>query len=112
MAKIKGITIQLISKKETGKDPFGNPVYQDVSIDVDNVLVYPTSSDDIISNLDIYGKKAIYTLAIPKGDKNNWEDVEVFFFNKKWRTFGPAKEGMEHLLPLDWNKQVKVERYD
>ena len=109
---IKGITVTLINKKEVGKDPFGNPIYDDVEIEVDNVLVSPVSTEDIVHTLELTGKKAVYTLAIPKGDENDWEDAEVIFFNKKWRTFGFVTEGIEHLIPLDWNKKVMVERYE
>lgn len=112
MTLIKGITVTLISRKMVGKDPFGSPVYEDVPIEVDNVLVNPTSTDDIISNLDLMGKKAVYTLAIPKEDENDWQDAEVLFFNKRWRTFGMVTQGIEHLIPLDWNKKVMVERYE
>ena len=109
---IKGITVTLINKQEVGKDPFGQPIVKDVPIEVENVLVSPTSTDDIVNQLNIDGKKAVYTLAIPKGDTNNWEDAEVFFFGKRWRTFGIPTEGIDHLIPLDWNKKVMVERYE
>jgi hypothetical protein len=112
MARIKGITVTLINKKEVDKDPFGSPIYEDVEIDVDNVLVSPTSTDDIVNQLNITGKKAVYTLAIPKGDTNIWEDQEVRFFGKRWKVFGSVLQGIEDLIPLDWNKKVMVERYE
>ncbi len=111
MTKIKGITVTLINKVEIGKDPFGKPIYEDTEILVDNVLVSPTLSDDIVNQLNITGKKAVYTLAIPKGDTRIWEDQEVRFFNKRWRVFGMEIEGIEEMIPLDWNKKVMVERY-
>lgn len=111
MAKIKGITIQLMEKVKTGTDPFGKPIYKDQPIEVDNVLISPTSSDDVINTLNLTGKKAVYTLAIPKGDTHEWEDKEVLFFGKSWRAFGIPLEGIEDLIPLDWNKKVLVERY-
>ena len=109
---IKGITVTLINKKEVGKDPFGNPIYDDVEIEVDNVLVSPVSTEDIVHTLELTGKKAVYTLAIPKGDENDWEDAEVIFFGQRWRTFGFVTQGIEHLIPGDWNKKVMVERYE
>lgn len=108
---IKGITVTLISKQETGRDPFGEPIYEDVEIEVDNVLISPTTSDDIVNQMTLTGKKAVYTLAIPKGDTNTWEDQEVRFFGEKWRVFGVPLQGIDHLIPLDWNKKVMVERY-
>ena len=112
MAMIKGITVTLINKQEVGRDPFNKPIYEDVPIEVENVLVNPTSTDDIVNQLNIDGKKAVYTLAIPKDDTNNWEDAEVFFFGKRWKTFGIPTEGIDHLIPLNWNKKVMVERYE
>ena len=41
MARIKGITVTLISNKQVGTDPFDKPIYEDVEIEVDNVLVSP-----------------------------------------------------------------------
>lgn len=97
--------------EKTGYDPFDNPIYEETDIDVENVLVSPTSTDDIVNQLTLTGKKAVYTLGIPKGDTHDWEDKEVKFFGKRWRTFGFPIEGIEDLIPLDWNKKVMVERY-
>jgi len=112
MTMIKGITVTLINKKQVGVDPYKNPIYEDVEIEVENVLVSPTSTEDIVSTYDLTGKKAVYTLAIPKGDTNIWENAEVYFFGDRWRTFGFVTQGIEHLIPLDWNKKVMVERYE
>ena len=78
MTRIKGIPIILIDRVETGRDPFGNPIFEDKEITVENVLVSPTSSDDVNSQLNLTGRKAIYTLAIPKGDTHQWENKEVY----------------------------------
>ena len=112
MARIKGITVILISNKKVGKDPFDNPIFEDVEIEVDNVLVKPTSTEDIVNTKDLTGRTAVYTLAIPKGDTNTWENQEVRFFGERWRVFGIPLQGIEELIPLDWNKKVMVERYE
>lgn len=112
MAMIKGITVILVDKISDGVDPFGTPIYRDAEIPVDNVLVTPSTTDDMVNQLNLTGKKAVYTLAIPKGDEHDWEDKEVIFFGKRWRTFGFVTQGIEHLIPLDWNKKVMVERYE
>ncbi len=112
MAKLKGIIITLVDKVEIEKDPFGAPVYGTKEILVDNVLVAPASSDDIINQLNLSGKKAVYTLAIPKGDTNTWENREVRFFGQKWRTVGKPLQGIDDLIPLDWNKKILVECYE
>ena len=109
---LKGITITLKTNTQTGLDPFGIPIYGQVETQVDNVLVAPATSDDVVNNLSLTGRKAVYQLAIPKGDENDWENAEVVFFGQRWRTFGIPLEGIEELIPLDWNKKVMVERYE
>lgn len=111
MAAIKGITVTLVVKKQVGVDAFNAPIFETSEIEVENVLVAPASSDDIVTTQDLTGKKAVYTLAIPKGDTHNWEDTVVEFFGQKWKTFGIPLEGIEANIPLDWNKKVMVERY-
>ena len=112
MGRIKGITVTLIDKVKTGQDDFGHSTFEDSEVQVENVLVTPTMTDDIVNQMSLTGKKAVYTLAIPKGDTHNWEDKEVRFFNQRWKTFGIPIEGIESLIPLDWNKKVMVERYE
>lgn len=113
MAKrLKGIPITLVNFEKVGVNPLGEAEHKEVSKIVDNVLISPTSKEDIINNHELYGKKAVYTLAIPKGDTNQWEDAKVIFFGESWRTIGIPQEGLEHLIPLQWNKKVTVERYE
>lgn len=108
---IKGITIKLHIKTETGTDPFGAPIYNDATEDVENVLVGEPDAQAVANELQINGKRLAYTLAIPKGDTHNWEGTEVEFFGEKFRTYGET-QGIEDMIPLSWNKKVKVERYE
>lgn len=112
MAMFKGITVTLISKIQIDTDPFDNPIYGEAEIPVKNVLVVPTLSDDVVNTQALTGRKAVYTLAIPKDDTNSWENQEVRFFGERWRVFGIPTQGMNHLMPLAWNKKVLVERYE
>ena len=111
MSKIKGITITLINKIKVGEDPFGNSIFADKEIKVDDVLIGQPTTEDITNSLSLYGKKIEYTLAIPKGDTNVWENQEVEFFEQKFRVFGIVTQGIEELIPLSWNKKIMVERY-
>ena len=109
---IAGITVNLINETvTTATDAFGAPVYTITTTPVENVLVAPASVDDITSSVELYGKKAIYTIAIPKGDTHTWEDQVVEFFGHQWRVFGYPEEGIEANIPLAWNQKWKVERY-
>lgn len=111
MSRLKGITIKLYSIVEVGKDEFNAPICEEKMIEVNNVLVAPATSDDITNSINLYGKKVVYNLAIPKGDTNNWNDVEVEFFGERFKTFGYSIQGIENMIPLDWNKKVMVEKY-
>ena len=112
MGKIHGIQITLIDKQVISKDPFGSPVVKDVEILVDNVLVAPATTEDVTSQMSLTGKKISYTIGIPKGDTHDWEEKEVRFFGKRWKTVGIPLEGIEDLIPLEWNRKVMVERYE
>lgn len=112
MAMISGMSVILYERTQTGLDDFNHPIYAENPVTIDNVLIAPASADDIINNVDLQGRKAIYTLAIPKGDTHKWTDSRVDFFGESWHVFGEPLEGMEHQIPLEWNKKVMVERYE
>lgn len=109
---IKGITVTLYEKKETGTDPFGHPVYEEMPVDVENVLVAPSATTEVLDVLNITGKKAVYDIAIPKGDDHTWKDCRVDFFGEPWRVFGLPKQGIDENVPGRWNQRWMVERYE
>lgn len=112
MQHLKGTTVNLFVREQTGVDDFNVPVYRETVVAVENVLICPASTEDIASNLQLYGKHTVYELHIPKGDNHIWEDQTVEFYGQKWRTFGTVLEWMETLTPGPWNRKIKVERYE
>lgn len=108
---IHGIPILLYEKQKTDVDAFNAPVYTETPVEVQNVLIGEPSTEDVVNEMQLYGKRLAYTLGIPKGDTHDWEDVTVEFFGQKFRTYGGVIQGIEDMIPLDWNKKVKVERY-
>ena len=111
---MRGVTVTLVEKTQTGTDDLNRPIYEDSYIDVDNVLVGEPTSDEIANTMSLYGKQVKYTLAIPKGDTNEWTDTEVIPpspFEGKYKTIGYPTAGIEANIPLSWNKKVKLERY-
>lgn len=113
MQMIKGISVTLHVKDTLHgvTDDFGKVTYPETTVAVDDVLVSPASDDDVASTLALYGKRAAYVLAIPKGDTHDWEDTTVEFFGRTWRTIGFSVIGIDDLIPLRWNRKVKVEAY-
>lgn len=104
--------MQLHVKTKTGEDAFGAPLYADDIVDVDNVLVSPSSTDDVITSTNLVGKQAVYTLAIPKGDEHDWQNAKIDFFGKTWRSYGFTIQGIEANVPTAWHKKVMVELYE
>ena len=109
--RIKGISVVLHTRTYASDDAAGNPVYTEKDSTVDNVLVAPTTADDIVENSRLEGTKELYTLGIPKGDTNVWLENTVTFFGKDFHCYA-EQEGIEANIPLLWNKKVFVERYD
>ena len=93
-------------------DAFHNPVYEDETAVVPNVLIGQPTTDEVTSSIDLYGKKIEYMLGVPKGDTHNWEDATVTFFGKTYQTFGNTIEGIEANIPTPWHKKVRVCRYE
>lgn len=108
---LKGRTITLLRRQQTGVDAFNRPTYTETPVQVENVLIAPLSDQEVLDTLNLTGRKAVYQLGIPKGDTNDWENQRVQFFGETWQVIGIPLEGQEELIPLGWNKKVKVERY-
>lgn len=111
-SRLRGITVTLYNKVEIGRDGFNKPIYNDEEVSVENVLVEPLTSTEVLETLSLTGRRAVYRLGIPKGDEHEWEDRKVKLFGKVYHTIGPTLEGIEDLIPLDWNKKVQVERIE
>ena len=110
---MKGITITLYDRTQTDVDELNNPIYSETAVSVDTVLVAPVSSTEVLDTYNLTGRKAVYQLAIPKGDTHDWTaGKKVRFFGEDWRIIELPEEGIEALIPLQWNKKVRVERYE
>lgn len=108
---MKGTTVGLVVKTQTGTDPFGHPIYSEETVQIDDVLVGQPTSEDVISTLELTGKRIAYVLGIPKGDTHVWEDTEVIIWGDRYKTIGFPVTGEQENIPLRWGKNVKVERY-
>lgn len=109
---MRGITVVLYEETLTGYDRIGSPIFEETPVEVENVLVAPTSSDDMVSDLELYGKMSVYTLGIPKGDAHDWRNKKVEFFGQTFRSFDMPVKGIDELVPTPWNAKVKVARYE
>lgn len=110
---MNGITVTLYDRTETGTDALNHPIYTETAVTVDNVLVAPMSDEEVLQTYTLTGRRAVYQMGIPKGDTHDWTaGKKVNFFGENWRIIGLPQEGIEKLIPLSWNKKVRVERYE
>lgn len=110
---MRGITVTLYDRTQAGTDALNKPIYTETAITVDNVLVAPSASMEVLEPTNLEGRRSDYTMAIPKGDTNDWSaGKKVSFFGQYWRIIEIPEEGIEWLIPLGWNKKVKVIRYE
>lgn len=116
MPRIHGVTVTLYEKTKTGTDGFGNPVYKETPVNVDDVLIGEPSTDDVATSTSMYGKTISCILGIPKGDTHNWMDSKVEWtdaYGQKYtmKTFGFPITGIEANIPMRWHKKVRCEAY-
>lgn len=110
---MRGYTVTLYDRTETGRDELNHPIYEETPVTVENVLIAPAASMEVLEPTNLEGRRGDYTLAIPKGDTNDWATgKKVAFFDREWRIIEMPEEGIEWLIPLSWNKKVRVERYE
>lgn len=110
---MRGITVTLYDRTQAGTDALNRPIYTETAVAVDNVLVAPSSAVEVLEPTNLNGRRGEYVMAIPKGDTHEWiSGKKVSFFGRDWRIIEMPEEGIEWLIPLDWNKKVRVERYE
>lgn len=104
--RLHGVSVTLIVRVPV-LDAFNHPTWTERREVVENVLIGEPVQAELEEN--IKKARSAYTLAIPKGDTHDWEDAEVEFWGKRWRQYGRVIQGIEDLVPLDWNKKITVE---
>ena len=111
---IRGETVVLVEKTQTGTDPMGAPIYEETETVVENVCVGTPSADPVVEMNDIDGKRCAYVLGIPKGDAHDWRDAVVYIHGERFKTYGPPLIQTEANIParIPWHLQVEVERYE
>lgn len=110
---IQGMTVKLINLIDSGEtDPFGCAIYTETETNVDNVLVGNPTAQEVLDMNSLYGKKAVFSLGIPKGDTHVWKDQYVEFFGRRWHVFNDVIMGIEANVPGPWHHMYYVEHYE
>ena len=113
---IRGQTVTLYAQTQTGTDDFNRPIYTETPVTVANVLIGEPSSDEITTATDLYGKKILFMLGIPKGNTNDWQDKKVSWTMPNGstmtvQTFGFPIFGVEANIPGPWHMKVRCAAY-
>lgn len=108
--RLKGIPVILHTEVENGKDRLNRTIYTSIEVEVENVLVGSPSEQEITDVMNLTGRKCVYILGIPKGDMNDWTNKEVTFRGETFRTIGKPVEGIDDMIPMEWNRKVRCER--
>lgn len=110
------IPVTLYKKVRIGVDEFNKDTYRTVPVVVNGCLVAPIANDAVTASTELETKHEAYTIAIPKGDTNAWEESEVSFSlngrNIMARTYGSVTVGINDLVPLKWHGKINCERYE
>lgn len=120
---IRGITVTLYERTQKivdnvpVVDAFRAPVYVETPVQVSNVLVGQPTADDVVDATDLYGKRILYMLGIPKGDTHNWQDRRVSWTDARGQTvtvqtFGFPIMGIEGNVPGPWHMKVRCGAYE
>lgn len=114
MAGIHGITVTLYVRTAAVEvDDFNHTVHREYPEYIEDVIVSPVSSTEILETFNLTGRKAVYQLGIPKDDDHDWvAGLRVSFFGHDWRVIAITQEGIDDMVPLRWNRKVQVERYE
>lgn len=105
---MKGEIVTVWLKEQSGKDILGNPLYEKVPTEVDNVLVAPGEVDDIIDSTRPDGSEVHYTLCFPKDFEGDLENAEVEVRGERLEVVGKPGYYDADLCPTAWNMIVKV----
>lgn len=110
---IKGIEVIVYINIAHEKDELGNDIVKEKELLLDNVLVSPIVSEDVLGIASLNTDKINYQMAIPKMyDDIDFTDANFVFFGKKWKIVGSPYKGIDALIPLQWNTKIQVVNYE
>lgn len=99
---IRGIAVTLYEQADA-----------ETPVTVENVLVGEPSTEDIANALTVYGRRAAYQMALPKGDAHVWTGGSVVLPEPVagvYRVIGFPTAGIEANIPLRWNRKILLAR--
>ncbi len=114
---IRSTTVTLYERTQTGTDALNAPIYAETPVQVSGVLIGEPSTEEIVTATQLYSKRLLCWLAVPKGDGHDWKDAAVEWTDAygrtlRLRTFGEPLTGIEANVPTRWHMKVRCAAYE
>lgn len=107
---MRGETVIVRRKSETGTDPGGNPITETTEEAVENVLTSPGPRDDVDDSQRPEGVTVAWTLHMPKLFTGSLRGAEIKVRDDEFRrVVGSPQRYMSSLTPGPWNMPVELE---
>ncbi|MBQ9002192.1 MAG: hypothetical protein IJ087_10095 [Eggerthellaceae bacterium] len=109
---ISGMSVSVLRRVMSGRDEMGEPVFATSTETVGNVLVAPSSTDEMDETNRAFGVTCELTLHFPKSYTASLEGCAVEVRGVEYRVLGDPQPYMPENTPTPWNRSVKVARAD
>ena len=109
---LEGETVVVIHRAEVGRGAGNTPIYTEVEEAVDDVLVSPASTSDVIESNRPDGTELVYRLDFPKTWTRSLRGCRVRVRGEEFHVAGDPRPFLGSLTPGRWNRPVNVERRD
>lgn len=107
-----GETVEVETTVQAGKDSFGNAIYESKFVPVENVLVAPSSTTNVIDTTRPNGANVVYQLYFPKGFDLPLMNKKIKVRNEVFRVIGDPKPYPVENTPTPWFMEVEVEHVE
>ena len=109
---IRGTDVAVIRRTVDSRDDMGEPVFSESRETVGNVLVAPSSTDEMDETNRMFGITCDLTLHFPKSYTASLEGCAVDVGGTLYRVLGDPQPYMVGNTPTPWNRAAKVARAD
>lgn len=107
---IRGRTVTVVTKVQSGTDRFNDPVFAETSSDVQNVVIQRGESSDLDATRP-EGARVDFTLHFPKTYAGDLRGAEVILYGEfagRYKVVGEPYPYMVENTPTPWYMPVEV----
>lgn len=109
---MRGENVTVITATPTGVDEFNNPTHTRTELTVTDVLVAPTTTNDLTGSTRPDGKTTTLTLHFPKTFTGRLAGALVRVRGVEYRVVGNPVAYQTANTPTRWNRPVELEEVE